>query len=102
MLLLIALVIFFNPTNAIRIFTSKVKITEYDSSNGGPVSGAHLVNTSLAVGLKSLSMCIRFNYKMLGTRYVDGQEGRNRLITIADFRTDGVVSIHFHFNYEYY
>lgn len=78
-------------TNGVRVLTSKVKMSEYENANGGPYSGAHLEDTSL-VKLTDLSLCMRFNYKILGSTVVDGKEGRNRLFTIADFRTDGFVS----------
>ena len=85
------MVTFIGFVNGVRVFTSKVKMAEYYNGIGGPYSGAHLVNATETVKLTDLSLCLRFNYKILGSINVDGLEGRNRLITIADFRTDGNV-----------
>ena len=64
----------FTFTNAVRVLTSNVELEDY----GDPISGAKLVNaTNYEEPLKDFSLCIRFNYKVLGSK----MEGKGRLIT---------------------
>ncbi len=70
----------FQVGNSVRILTSSLKLSEY----GDAISGAKLIDDRIVDGLRDVSFCIRFNYKLLG-RY----EGRSRLITISSWRQDG-------------
>ena len=74
---------------SVKVFTSTLTLTEY----GRPISGAHLVNASLGGRrLTDVSICMRFNYKLLGN-INSGIEGKQRLLTIAKWRKDAFHSI---------
>lgn len=68
----------------IRVLKSKLKLSE----DGKAISGAKLVENK-TVKTKDLTLCIRFNYKLLG-----GYEGRSRLISIEDWRDGDEVRLH--------
>ena len=67
------------------VIQSHVKLDEYDKNHGGPISGAHLI-TDKSARWTDLSICMRFNYKLLGDIAANGAENKGRLITIANFR----------------
>lgn len=67
---------------AITVFKSKVGLEDY----GDAISGAHLITTdngSLTTDIRNFSICLRFNYLVLG----DKAEGKGRLVTISKWRT---------------
>lgn len=68
--------------DTIKVLRSTLSLKDY----GDAVSGAKLVppqDKANNVTAESLTLCIRFNFKLLGT-----YEGRSRLITIEDWRQD--------------
>ena len=76
------LLLIFSPRcSSLRVLKSTLKLTE----DGEAISGAKLEPWEGArdVDVTDLTLCIRFNYKLLGD-----YEGRSRLITIEDWRED--------------
>lgn len=65
----------------IKVLTSLLRLEDV----GEGINGAKLINT-LVVNVTDLTICIRFNLKVLGKN-----EGRSRIITIEDWREDGSV-----------
>ena len=78
-----------NYAHSIKVLKSTIKLTEYDPGPGGPISGAHL-NSSARVTITDLSLCMRFNYKLLGDIEGVGSESRGRIFTIAKWRNSGI------------
>lgn len=68
--------------SSIKVLESKIKLSEYDPGPGGPVSRAHLNHTQ-RVTLTDFSICMRFNYKLLGEIPI---ETRGRIFTIGDWK----------------
>ena len=94
---LLILNVFVEFVASIRVFTSLVPLTEY----GDPLSGAHLISAELTPDLKDVTICLRFNYKLLGIPHGLG-EGNGRVLTISDWRTNPIVRwIYFMHNIEW-
>ena len=55
-------------------------------SDPDAISGARLLDERM-VKVTDLTLCIRFNFQLL-----EYHEGRSRLVTIEDFRTNSTVS----------
>ncbi len=78
---LVLLICLINSSEGIKVFTSKLKLTEY----GDAISGAKLVDNRTTKGLAELTFCIRFNYKLLSTK----DQGISTLVTISSWREGG-------------
>lgn len=79
-ILLTSIVIVIGSTS-VRVLRSTLTL----SQDGLAISGAKLRHDEL-VTVKEFTICIRFNFKLLG-----GHEGRSRIITIEDWRTNASV-----------
>ena len=72
----------FSDVELIRVLQSLLPM----SQDGKAISGATLVDDR-EVDLTDITYCIRANFKLLGA-----YEGRSRLISVDDWRTDNSVS----------
>ena len=62
---------------ALKVLKSMLELTDFKRY----ISGAKLIPESTNVSIQSITLCIRFNLKYLGS-----YEERSRLITIEDWR----------------
>ena len=93
MLLLVNILSWLVPSfvQCITVLKSDLKLSDFGDGPGDPISGAHLItDPNNEVVINDLSICVRFNYKLLGDIEKSGTETKGRLVTIAEWREEGI------------
>ena len=69
--------------HCLKVFRSSIALED----DGKYISGLKLIDER-KVNIQDITICLRFNFQLLGSF-----EGRSRIITIEDWRTDPLVKL---------